>query len=296
DQAHLEGASLDQAHLEGASLDQAHLEGAVLRAAHLEGASLRAAHLERADLREVFFDVSTSLREVTITDAKHGGARMADVRWQGVNLAIVQAWPDDLVLGDERAARELVTAPLTRSRSDREPLPKDASREDRRQAERQRRDNLLAAWRGATRANRQLSTTMRDQGMNDEADRLSYRGQLCQRELLRLQGKRGRAWLSRFLDLIAGYGYLPQRSFYAYLLVILGFASAYFALGQALGPRLTPFGALVFSMTSFHGRGFFPGGLILDNPLTGLAAFEALFGLIIEVSFIATFTQRFFGK
>jgi hypothetical protein len=31
-------------------------------------------------------------------------------------------------------------------------------------------------------------------------------------------------------------------------------------------------------------------------PLTGLAAVEAVVGLFIEISFIATFTQRFFGR
>jgi hypothetical protein len=49
-------------------------------------------------------------------------------------------------------------------------------------------------------------------------------------------------------------------------------------------------------MTSFHGRGFFPGGIGLDDPLTVLAAIEAFVGLLIEVTFIATLTQRLFGK
>ena len=44
-------------------------------------------------------------------------------------------------------------------------------------------------------------------------------------------------------------------------------------------------------------NGFFPGeNVSLDNPLTVLAAFEAAIGLIIEISFIATFTKRFFGS
>ena len=44
----------------------------------------------------------------------------------------------------------------------------------------------------------------------------------------------------------------------------------------------------VFSMTSFHGCNFFPGGirLGLDNPITVLAALEAVVGLVIEVSLI----------
>jgi hypothetical protein len=49
-------------------------------------------------------------------------------------------------------------------------------------------------------------------------------------------------------------------------------------------------------MTSFHGLGFFPGGIGLDDPLTVFAALEAFMGLLIEVSFIATVTHRLFGK
>ena len=61
-------------------------------------------------------------------------------------------------------------------------------------------------------------------------------------------------------------------------------------------PSLSPVGAWVFSMTSFHGHGFFPGGIQLDDPLTVLAAIEAFVGLLIEVTFIATLSQRLFGK
>jgi len=53
------------------------------------------------------------------------------------------------------------------------------------------------------------------------------------------------------------------------------------------------------SIMSFHGRGFFPSlssETNLHNPLVMLAAAEAIVGLLIEISFIATFTQRFFGK
>jgi len=47
---------------------------------------------------------------------------------------------------------------------------------------------------------------------------------------------------------------------------------------------------------SFHGLGFFPGGIALDDPLTILAACEAFVGLLIEATCIATHTQRLFGK
>ena len=93
----------------------------------------------------------------------------------------------------------------------------------------------------------------------------------------------------------SGYGYKPIRSFLAYLIVILAFATTYFILGRTVGPALSPLGSVVFSMTSFHGRGFFPGGITLDDPLTVLAALEAFIGLLIEVTFIATLTRRLFG-
>jgi hypothetical protein len=111
------------------------------------------------------------------------------------------------------------------------------------------------------------------------------------------------AWIfSWLLFLVAGYGERPVRSLVAYLLVLFGFAGAYFALGSgalgigAHGAITTPLAALVFSVTSFHGRGFFPGGLVLDDPITVLAAIEAVMGLFIEITFIATFTQRFFAR
>jgi hypothetical protein len=54
--------------------------------------------------------------------------------------------------------------------------------------------------------------------------------------------------------------------------------------------------ALGLSMTSFHGRGFFPGVTQLNDTLTILTSIEAFVGLVLEATFIATLTQRFFGK
>lgn len=96
--------------------------------------------------------------------------------------------------------------------------------------------------------------------------------------------------------MLAGYGYKPERTVGWYLFVVFGFALAYALLGHLpIWPD-----ALVYSLTSFHGRGFLPnldGQVVtLHYPLVVMAAFEAVIGLLIEVSFIATFTQRFFGK
>jgi len=116
------------------------------------------------------------------------------------------------------------------------------------------------------------------------------------RPLVGVQIAYGRYIFAWLLDLLAGYGYRPGRSIIAYLLIIGGFASLYTAFGQPAFPD-----SFVFSVASFHGRGFFPNfegqhQLMLSNPLVVCAAIEAVIGLIIEISFIATFTQRFFGK
>jgi len=149
------------------------------------------------------------------------------------------------------------------------------------------------------RANRQLAVALQAQGLNEEAAHFAYRAQKLQCVVLRRQRKFGQYLFSFFLDLLAGYGYRPGRSVILYLVIIIGFALAYFVFGHL---SLWPPDAFVFSVTSFHGRGFFPSlgdpkhPLTLHEPLVMLAALEAIVGLLIEISFIATFTKRFFGS
>jgi hypothetical protein len=81
-----------------------------------------------------------------------------------------------------------------------------------------------------------------------------------------------------------------------YLAPVCGFALAYHIIGQL---SIIPPDAFIYSLTSFHGRGFFPGlehRTSSHDPLITLAAIKAVVGLFIEISFIATFTQRFFGR
>jgi len=54
--------------------------------------------------------------------------------------------------------------------------------------------------------------------------------------------------------------------------------------------------ALVLSVSSFHGRGFFTQDVTLGDTYARLAAVEAVIGLFVEISFIATFTKRFLGN
>jgi hypothetical protein len=107
------------------------------------------------------------------------------------------------------------------------------------------------------------------------------------------------------LALLAGYGFRLGRTIFWYLAVISSFTCMYMQATHGRVPfglpapsQLAPlpwYEALSLSASSFHGRGFFPQGINLGDPVAILAALEAVFGLLIEISFIATFTQCFFG-
>ena len=308
--AYLEEAVLAEARLEGAALSSAALAGAELFAAHLEGARLNEARLSGtrrgaetlarlraldpgaaetlpgADLAAIFFDSTTALDEAVLGDEEHGAVSVADVRWGGINLAVVD-WMPLRMLGDERTARE----PL-----DANGKPKDTVAR-------------LAEFRTAVRASRQLAVALRDQGLNEQADLFAYRAQVLQREVLRREALRrptpgerhpwrrqalrgGQYVFSLFLDALAGYGYRPGRSLAAYITSLVLFALAY----HLIQPPLGWVGAIALSINSFHGRGFFASSASPADPVAVLAAVEAIVGLVIEISFIATFTQRFFGR
>jgi hypothetical protein len=269
---HLERACLSRARLEGANLEGALLMGADLSGAHCEGVLLKRANLSGAYLRGASFNERSNLNELLLQDATYGPARMVDIRWSGTNLAVMD-WEHVTRLGEEERAAH--TSRATRAT----------------------RAGLLKRYSAAVRAYRQLASMLRAQGLNEDADRFAYRAQKLQATVLWLKRQPLR-WLgSSLLDLVAGYGYHPLRSLLTYLLVIGGFATAYFAIGQSVTPPLNGLDALIFSLTSFHGRGFSPGpaSLTLHSPLAILAALEAVVGLLIEIIFIATFTQRFFS-
>ncbi len=249
------------------------MEYADLFEAHLEGVNLTRACLYGASLRRAFFDGASILLNVFLGEQQKGFVRLAGVHWGESDLTIIP-WKQLTILGDEVIAR------------------------DRMDFTGKIKDNVkrLEDFKTSVRANRQLATALRDQGLNEEADYFAYRAQQLQRAVWRYEGRWLKYFFSWFLLLLAGYGYRPLRSLFWYLLTIVGFALAYHALGLL---SLFPPDALVYSLTSFHGRGFFPGlehRTTLHDPLIMLAAFEAVIGLFIEISFIATFTQRVFGK
>jgi uncharacterized protein YjbI with pentapeptide repeats len=327
--AHIQEAILREVHMEGTTLIRTHLEGAILSKAHLERAKLRGTHLERAALYEThlggaflhgtFFDAATNLENVMLTSEKFGSVSLAGVHWNGVDLSVVD-WAQLKMLGEEREAQQ------PRGWQGKE---KDhashiseyqlAARSNRQLALVLQEQGLYDVavyfayrarvlgrkvkwWEWLTPKRAQEFDTWgieKQQDTNTQKSRISaLRSALSKK--LREYG----IWIFQFtgctlsliFDLVAGYGYRPERIVFVYLLTITGFATTYLILGHVVGPSLSPLGALVFSVTSFHGRGFFPGGIQLDDPITVLAASEAVVGLVIEVSLIAAFTQRFFGK
>jgi hypothetical protein len=173
----------------------AQLEGADLRGAQLEGAHLLLAQLEGADLRLAFFDHSTALNDVILGTEEAGFVNVADARWGGVNLAVVD-WAPLLAggLGDEGASRQWKPSTPDAGADD---TPR--SRKQRAQARQARKTQQAAErlqlFQAAVRANRELATELRSQGMNEEADQLAYRAQVLQRQVFRQQGMLGRALL-----------------------------------------------------------------------------------------------------
>jgi hypothetical protein len=236
------------------------------------------------------FDTETSLQNVYLGTAKLYTALVADVNWGGVGLANLNL-SQVKMLGDEYKARQKESEhkyfylEWQKSSSSGKLITRG----------RKSKDSRLDDYMSAVRANRQLAFALQAQGLNEVAARFAYRAQILQRGVWRRQRRYLKYAGSWLLALIAGYGYRPIRSVIWYLVIIFGFAIAYNIFG-----RLPSFpDTFVFSLTSFHGRGFFPGlgsETSLHNPLVILAAFEAVIGLIIEISFIATFTQRFFGR
>ena len=325
--AHLEAAYLLGTHFEGKAIGGDELKRLRAWMPHFPEV------LPAADLRGIFLNNRTNLNDIHPGNDQYGYIALADVHWGDANLTVVD-WAYLKRLGDETIARPLnveveegaqpgerglparaeravdmvlraqevsdvVVSYVTRSPALTKKLRERIAREERTQQETQQQLEL-ERFRVAVRANRQLAVVLRAQGLNEAADRFAYRAQVLQKRVLWRSGARsfGSYLFSCFLDVLAGYGYKPGRTVIAYISTILGFAIIYFSLGQLTGYRasISPLYALIISIISFHGRGFFPGGFLPTLPMAVFAACEAIIGLTIEISFIATFTQRYFGK
>ncbi|HLJ81157.1 MAG TPA: pentapeptide repeat-containing protein [Ktedonobacterales bacterium] len=262
-----EEIDLSGADLRGMPLVQVNLARANLRGANLSGVSLVGADLRGANLGQYYFTL-TNLQKADLRSAKFDGdtdlsaivideeTSLGDIQWNGVDLTVVD-WEPVRQLGDEH--------------------------------------NQKVFPEVAVRAYRQVAAQLRAQGMHEYADRFAYRARVCRRKTLLKRRKFGAAIWSSCLDVLAGYGYYPKRCFVVYLVVNLCFAAIYFSIDTLSHRAVSPLSAFVLSITSFHGRGFFPSNIPPDDPIVTVAAVQAFVGLVVEASLIATFTDRYFG-
>lgn len=285
--ANLTGVDLNEANLSLANLNGTLLFGSDLSHTTLSGANLTGANLSGirgytrylpaslagVNLTAACMDASTLLGTVDSRVSIDGSTRLLDVVWNGVSLAAVQ-WARAPRLGDELDIKAATT-----------------------------RQERIAAYTNAVRAYRGLVKALHAQGLTAVALHYRTRQFQLERRSLLLQRKFGGLLLSLLLNMVSGYGDRPGRAFACYVATISIFTCVYYAITNTIrgilltqSPRLKWYEALVFSISSFHGRGFFPQTIHLGDAVAIAAAVEAVVGLFIELVFIATFTQRFFTQ
>lgn len=306
--ANLSGAVLDGTNLAGASLRLANLSGAFIFYANLNGADLgiadlrgvlvyytdwRGADLEASDMSGALltgdFGGVTFKRARVNAATVFGGEpgmdvvrirmdeniQLIDVAWNGAILARIN-WDEEVPrLGGDEAAIQRAS----------------------------RRTERVAACLNAARAYRELAKTLETEGVTAPALRYRRRQHQLERKALFSNFKFGSWIFSWLLNIVSGYGDRPGRALACYLAVVTGFAALYYCITNAVfgvlstqSARLQWYEALVFSISSFHGRGFFPSMISLGDPVALVASVEAIIGLFVELVFIATFTQRFFAR
>ncbi|MFI5272045.1 MAG: pentapeptide repeat-containing protein [Ktedonobacterales bacterium] len=280
--ADLVGADLSGAVLIGANLTRANLLSARMRRAQLQTAILAEASLELTDLRSA--DLANAelkgarLQAVNVNgETNVGGVKLDETTWveqiqhlAELNLASID-WGGVSRLGDAQS--------LARAR---------ATKDDA---------ELRTAYRRAIRAYYALAVALRTQGEVVAASNFRFREQVLRRELYRLEKHRAEWVLSYLLEWTAGYGERPLWTVRLYGATLAFFALLFYGASGIWGPHWLPWSFLFLSLTAFHGRGFFPGLIpgtdALADPITVLAAVEAVLGLVLEVLFVASFTRRF---
>lgn len=275
-------AALAGADLTDATFGGADFRGADFSVSDLRGANLPYARLGDTDMRRCQMDANTELSNARLGDKEYGFACVADVLWGDASVAAVNWSVDEtdsesgvvnrhVVLGDEKLAQN----------------PPDIGRV---------KIGLNYGFGTAIRAYRQLAAVLRNQGANEQADELLYRAQLLRKHVLFKEYRWPGFVSSTLINILSGYGYRPINAFASYAFVIALFTGLYLLNAQFAAPHLSWDEALVLSISSFHGRGFFTSGISLSDTLARLAAAEAIIGLLIEITFIASFTQRFFTR
>jgi hypothetical protein len=263
----LDFADLSDCNFYGGNFSGAYLNGtdfteSNLQIVNLSGANFLDTCLAGADLDEARLNGQTRLRGPKVD--KH--TRFGDIVLNDALVTLID-WSKIDTLGDEDYIRLAKT----------------------------RNDKILALHK-AIRAYRAFASALSSQGFKPEASRFRLRGQKLERKLFLMQHHIMRWLFAAILNAMSGTGERPVRALATYCLTLATFAIIYYEVTHALLSgisSLTWSEALVLSITSFHGRGFFPGNILLGDWVARIAALEAMIGLFIEIVFIATFSRRF---
>lgn len=330
--AHAENANfaeamLQQADLTGARLHWANLVGtnlqrAILRDAHLEGRAssdegwkeereeLRKRipavpdELPGADLQRAILDRGTALNNATLANDA-GSVHLADVIWDDTNLAVVD-WSAlrKLGVGEEQKAKgykasrpEPETAPAVYDAAT--PTGDQESREVSARTSAVAQENPV---RKAIRTNYQLAVALRDRGLSADAADFALHARRLETKNLRTEGRLLQYLPQWLIGVTAGYGYSLWRAFVSYIVILVTFGGIYWLLGFAnwgfnLGaPRQISIAeAVIVSAYAFHGRGLFSSSVTINSQIC-VGAVESAFGLLLEICFIAAFTQGFLSR
>ena len=304
EEADLRGVDLEGASLRGANLQKAKLRGANLRKADLVDANLCGADVTMADLQEANL-FKADFREANFYKADLQGASFVEAKLAGANLShAVFGMRTDLggaKLGDQDLGfvsvadtiwNDVILASIDWSGLFRKhwwlPLSGGKLGDDRRDP------------RTSARAHRQLALALRSQGLNAEAAELDYRAHIRASRDLWSKKRYLAALFSWLACAVFGYGYRLGRCFALYAGVVLLFSIIYHLVPYGYNVRHTSLclpwwpQAVILSFNSFHGRGFLPSDVTESVAQGAWAASEAVIGLLIEVTLIATFTQRVF--
>jgi uncharacterized protein YjbI with pentapeptide repeats len=269
-------ASAAAAQTSGPDLTDASLELSNLRYRYLASSSLRSARLIDANLSAVRA-YAADFTGATVRGVDLSGADLTNAHLDSVTVL------RDVII-DSTSRLNAITwndVPLSKS-----PTAKTAL-------------DRIAYLHDASRVYRHVALALRTQGLSRQASAYRLRELRAERQAALLE-LRGPYWIgSAILDAVAGYGERPGRIFATYLIVVSGFAAGYLTVTNQMATVTTHlhwYEAVVLSVSSFHGRGFFPTTITLGDPVAILAAVEAIVGLFLELILIATFSRRLLGN
>ena len=326
--ANFEGAYLTVADLEGANLKWANLESARLTEANLEKTDLTEASLGGAELNKARLS-GANLSKTRLVNEKRIGPYVLNTNWGDAVLSDLN-WLEIKIIGEEylgtpywtpSKARKAFRKLLDRETKEATQAKKPTRNEKAKRAKEVKKavkarwiksiKGLQKQYRYAAIANRQLSVKLGEQGLTEEASYFAYKYNDCYRKYLKfsIPLNSGKAKLriywqylfSLLLWAVVGYGYKVPRALLVYLGSIFIFGVLYWLFLKDACPGDNNFiHAFVESINIFHGRGIAsPDADLITNNSNNLilliAGGEAIFGLLIEVTFIAALTKRLFG-